>query len=166
MGAEIPGIVRLRCSIKNYDWGKLGEESAVARLYSKNSGEEVDGGEPYAEFWMGTHESGPSYVVAAAEATGGVTESGMEGKHGCDRKQRERDVVSLKDWIEHNPSVLGDKVLQKWGPTLPFLFKVIFQNFLRFCRCFFFFWNFAARISEETDVRRLSSIFQFYRCCT
>ncbi|XP_057784070.1 mannose-6-phosphate isomerase 1-like [Salvia miltiorrhiza] len=123
MGAEIPGIVRLKCSVKNYDWGKLGEESAVARLYAKNSGEEVDGGEPYAEFWIGTHESGPSYVVAAAEATGGVRNSGVEGRDGCDRKQG--DFVSLKDWIERNPSVLGDKVLQKWGPTLPFLFKVL-----------------------------------------
>ncbi|KAH6784634.1 Mannose-6-phosphate isomerase [Perilla frutescens var. hirtella] len=123
MGAEIPGIVKLKCSVKNYDWGKLGKESAVARLYAKNSGEEVDGGEPYAEFWMGTHESGPSYVVAAAEATIGLTVSDVEGKDGGDRKQG--DAVSLKDWIERNPSVLGDKVLQKWGPSLPFLFKVL-----------------------------------------
>lgn len=128
MGAEIPGVVKLKCSVKNYDWGKPGKKSAVARLYEKNSGEEVEGGEPYAEFWMGTHESGPSYIVTAAEVTIGLPDSGVEGKDGCDRKKG--DVVSLKDWIERNPTVLGDKVLQKWGPSLPFLFKVIFEIFL------------------------------------
>ena len=134
MGAEIPGIVRLKCSVQNYDWGKRGDESAVARLYAKNSGEEVIGAEPYAELWIGTHDSGPSYVVAAAE---GVRDGGVEGEDAYDREKG--DVVSLKDWIERNPSVVGDKVLQKWGPTLPFLLKVFFRNFLWFCRCFF--WN-------------------------
>ncbi|KAL7090305.1 hypothetical protein ACP275_12G032500 [Erythranthe tilingii] len=99
----VPGIVRLRCSVMRYEWGKLGEESGVARLYAKNNGDEIDGGGPYAEFWMGTHESGPSYAV---EASGG-------------------SEISLKDWIQQNPSVLGDKVLHKWGPHLPFLFKVL-----------------------------------------
>ncbi|XP_042026872.1 mannose-6-phosphate isomerase 1-like isoform X1 [Salvia splendens] len=120
MGAEIPGIVRLKCSVQKYDWGKLGDESAVARLYAKNSREEVIGAEPYAELWIGTHDSGPSYVVAAAE---GVRDGGVEGEDTYDRKKG--DVVSLKDWIERNPSVVGDKVLQKWGPTLPFLLKVL-----------------------------------------
>ncbi|KAG6384274.1 hypothetical protein SASPL_155919 [Salvia splendens] len=120
MGAEIPGIVRLKCSVQKYDWGKLGDESAVARLYAKNSREEVIDAEPYAELWIGTHDSGPSYVVAAAE---GVRDGGVEGEDTYDRKKG--DVVSLKDWIERNPSVVGDKVLQKWGPTLPFLLKVL-----------------------------------------
>ncbi|KAG6392620.1 hypothetical protein SASPL_146844 [Salvia splendens] len=118
MGAEIPGIVRLKCSVQNYDWGKLGDESSVARLYAKNSGEEVCGAEPYAELWIGTHDSGLSYVVAAAE---GVRDGGVEENDTYDRKKG--DVVSLKDWIVRNPSVVGDKVLQKWGPTLPFLLK-------------------------------------------
>ncbi|XP_042030705.1 mannose-6-phosphate isomerase 1-like [Salvia splendens] len=120
MGAEIPGIVRLKCSVQNYDWGKLGDESSVARLYAKNSGEEVCGAEPYAELWIGTHDSGLSYVVAAAE---GVRDGGVEENDTYDRKKG--DVVSLKDWIVRNPSVVGDKVLQKWGPTLPFLLKVL-----------------------------------------
>ncbi|KAL0450012.1 UNVERIFIED_CONTAM: Mannose-6-phosphate isomerase 2 [Sesamum latifolium] len=76
--------------------------SRLWRLCAKNTGEESDGDEPYAEFWMGTHDSGPSYVAVSVEANGG-----------------------LKDWIEQNPSVLGDKVLRKWGPNLPFLFKVL-----------------------------------------
>lgn len=32
--------------------------------------------------------------------------------------------VSLKSWIDENPNVLGDEVVEKWGVTLPFLFKV------------------------------------------
>lgn len=116
--AEGKKIVRLRCSVKNYDWGCIGRESSVARLYEKNSGVEVEEGKPYAEFWMGTHESGPSYV-AAAEAEKGVANGGGE-----------REFLSLKDLIEENSrSLLGDKVLHQWGPNLPFLFKVLFQFF-------------------------------------
>ncbi|XP_051117930.1 mannose-6-phosphate isomerase 2-like [Andrographis paniculata] len=114
MGADIPGIVRLKCSVKKYAWGTVGrEESSVARLYAKNNGQEIDVDEPYAEFWMGTHESGPSYVV---EANGGFSNG---------RKLKCCDSVGLKEWIQQNPSVLGDKVLQRWGPDLPFLLKVL-----------------------------------------
>ncbi|KAI3462545.1 hypothetical protein Pfo_019208 [Paulownia fortunei] len=123
MGADIPGIVRLRCSVKRYEWGKVGKESGVARLYANNSGEDINGDEPYAEFWMGTHESGPSYAVVPVEANGGLLNGGLEREDG--RKRNYCDLVSLKDLIEQNPSVLGDKVLQKWGPNLPFLFKVL-----------------------------------------
>ncbi|KAL0350320.1 UNVERIFIED_CONTAM: Mannose-6-phosphate isomerase 2 [Sesamum radiatum] len=107
MGAEVPGIVKLKCSVKNYDWGKVGKESAVARLCAKNTGEETDGDEPYAEFWMGTHDSGPSYVSVSVEANGGYANGGLESEdgHGCKRKCC--NLVSLKDWIEQNPSVLG-----------------------------------------------------------
>ncbi|KAL6324674.1 hypothetical protein AAG906_013487 [Vitis piasezkii] len=40
---------RLRCSVQNYDWGRLGSESTVARLFSMNSGAEVQLDKPYAE---------------------------------------------------------------------------------------------------------------------
>ncbi|KAL0343352.1 UNVERIFIED_CONTAM: Mannose-6-phosphate isomerase 2 [Sesamum angustifolium] len=82
MGAEVPGIVKLKCSVKNYDWGKVGKESAVARLCAKNTGEETDGDEPYAEFWMGTHDSGPSYVSVSVEANGGYANGGLESEDG------------------------------------------------------------------------------------
>ncbi|KAL1566600.1 mannose-6-phosphate isomerase [Salvia divinorum] len=119
MGAEFPGIVRLRCSVKRYEWGKVGEESGVARLYASNSGEEIDGDEPFAEFWMGTHDSGPSTVVPNCQ----IRSAGVEREGGF--KRDHSNLVSLKDWIEQNPAVLGDKVFQKWGPNLPFLFKVL-----------------------------------------
>ncbi|KAK6152876.1 hypothetical protein DH2020_012515 [Rehmannia glutinosa] len=121
MGADIPRFVRLKCSVKRYGWGKAGKESGVARLYANNSGEEINGDEPYAEFWIGTHESGPSYAVLPVEANGEFQNGGLE--NGC--KRGFCDLVSLKDYIEQNPSVLGDKVLKKWGPNLPFLFKVL-----------------------------------------
>lgn len=126
MGAEFPGIVRLRCSVKRYEWGKAGEESGVARLYAYNSGEEIDGDEPFAEFWMGTHESSPSTVVANGQLQNG----GAEREGG--RKRNHCNQVSLKDWVQRNPNVLGDKVFQRWGPNLPFLFKVAMKFRLLF----------------------------------
>ncbi|KAF9663983.1 hypothetical protein SADUNF_Sadunf17G0108700 [Salix dunnii] len=107
------GLKRLRCSVQNYDWGKKGTEgSEVARLYEMNSGSdiELEKKKPFAEFWMGTHGSGPSFVVEGGVENGDSIGSGS---------------MSLKEWICKNPNVLGDKVLDKWGCDLPFLFKVL-----------------------------------------
>ncbi|BBG94482.1 F-box/RNI-like superfamily protein [Prunus dulcis] len=79
--------VRLRCSVKNYDWGIVGRHSKVARLFALNSGSDIDPAKPYAEFWIGTHESGPSYADSGSEP------------------------VSLKAWIAQDPSVLGTRLL-------------------------------------------------------
>ncbi|KAF3640532.1 hypothetical protein FXO37_23423 [Capsicum annuum] len=120
-------VVKLTGCVKNYDWGRAGKESRVARLYACNSGDTVDLEKPYAEFWMGTHDSGPSYVV---EGAAGVSENGLGNSGG-----RERNKLTLKEWIENNPIVLGEKVVNKWGTNLPFLFKVcllpsmLFKNF-------------------------------------
>lgn len=92
--------MKLRSSVQNYDWGIKGEESAVARLYKRNSGKEIESEKPYAEFWMGTHDSGPSFLAEEGEA------------------------VTLKSWVRENPQVLGDRIVQRWGADLPFLFKV------------------------------------------
>ncbi|KAF7811263.1 mannose-6-phosphate isomerase 1 [Senna tora] len=98
-------LLKLRCSVKNYDWGRPGRDSGVATLFALNSGSQFDPDEPYAELWMGTHESGPSFVVSG----GGQNEV----------------VLTLKSWLVNNPNVLGEKVLEKWGCDLPFLFKVL-----------------------------------------
>lgn len=108
-------VRKLRCSVMNYDWGRIGTESGVARLFSLNSRVDIEGGKPYAEFWMGTHESGPSFVVEKSENNGVVVGEEEEITAGG---------LSLKSWIAKNPSVLGDKVVEKWGANLPFLFKV------------------------------------------
>ncbi|PNS96432.1 hypothetical protein POPTR_017G115500v4 [Populus trichocarpa] len=107
------GLKRLRCSVQNYDWGKKGTEgSEVARLYELNSGYDIafEKKKPFAEFWVGTHGSGPSFVVEGGVENGDSNGSGS---------------LSLKEWICKNPNVLGDKVLDKWGCDLPFLFKVL-----------------------------------------
>ncbi|KAJ0043047.1 hypothetical protein Pint_18766 [Pistacia integerrima] len=101
-------LLRLTCSVQTYDWGRPGRDSLVARLYGLNSGGEVELDRSYAEFWMGTHESGPSFVVNSGLENGNGPESG-----------------SFKSWVLKNPNVLGDKVLVNWGCDLPFLFKVL-----------------------------------------
>ncbi|XP_012854729.1 PREDICTED: mannose-6-phosphate isomerase 1-like isoform X2 [Erythranthe guttata] len=117
MGVDKPGLVKLKCAVKNYDWGKVGEKSSVSRLYANNSRAEVDADSPYAEFWMGTHDSGPSYAA--------VPNGDSEERRDNGFKRENSNSVSLKDWIDRNPAVLGDRVLEKWGPNLPFLFKVL-----------------------------------------
>ncbi|KAL7001991.1 hypothetical protein U1Q18_003139 [Sarracenia purpurea var. burkii] len=59
---------------------------------------------PHVEFWMGTHDSGPSFLVDGFE--NGV-------------------ALSLKYWIAKYPYVIRDKIVQKWGVNLPFLFKIL-----------------------------------------
>ncbi|KAG4969582.1 hypothetical protein JHK82_035277 [Glycine max] len=97
----------LHCSVKNYEWGKPCRDSLVAKLFSMNSGSlqssQLDEDQPYAELWMGSHVSGPSFIV-------------FDGS-----QQR----VTLKSWLLENPNVLGPKVVEKWGGDLPFLFKVL-----------------------------------------
>ena len=96
----------MRCSVQSYDWDNVGEKSLVGRLFSLNPGSGViDPYKPYAEFWMGTHESGPSF--------------GNEAR-GCG------EAVSLKSWISRKTYVLGNEVLNKWGCDLPLLFKACF----------------------------------------
>ncbi|XP_058187959.1 mannose-6-phosphate isomerase 1-like isoform X1 [Rhododendron vialii] len=118
-GSSHHRVHRLRCSVQNYDWGRIGSQSRVARMFSSNSGLQIDESDPYAEFWMGTHESGPSYVVESTNTksnNNGVSVVGSaNGGSG----------VSLKSWIDENPNVLGYEVVEKWGVTLPFLFKVL-----------------------------------------
>ena len=106
-------LQRLRCSVQNYDWGRIGSESSVARLFSLNSRVQIEEKRPYAEFWMGTHDSGPSFLVKSLENGAGLPNGGSESGN-----------VSLKSWIAQNPNVLGDKVVDTWGLDLPFLFKV------------------------------------------
>ncbi|CAI5452177.1 unnamed protein product [Caenorhabditis angaria] len=54
---------QLHCHVKQYAWGKFGEESEVARLFA--DGHEhftIDKNAPYAELWMGTHPDGPAQL--------------------------------------------------------------------------------------------------------
>ena len=88
-------ILRLTPTLQSYDWGS---RSALHALL----GVEQDG-EPLAELWMGAHPKGPS----SASADGGPS-------------------ASLADLIRNDPvQMLGQRVLDDYGPRLPYLLKVL-----------------------------------------
>lgn len=55
------------------------------------------------QLWMGTHPKGHSYIGS-----------------GGDRRGQ-----TLEDYVASHPDSLGDAVADKFGRTLPFLFKVL-----------------------------------------
>ena len=88
-------ILRLTPTLQSYDWGSRSALHALLGL-------EQDG-EPLAELWMGAHPKGPS----SASADGGPS-------------------VSLADLIRNDPvQMLGQRVLDDYGPRLPYLLKVL-----------------------------------------
>ncbi|KOB72543.1 Mannose-6-phosphate isomerase [Operophtera brumata] len=92
--------MELQCKIQNYDWGKLGHESTVAKLQkSADPSVSIDDNKPYAELWMGTHPNGPSLII-------------------------ERDIL-LSEYIKDNLDAIGPAVRQKFGVAVPFLLKVL-----------------------------------------
>ncbi|KAI1720938.1 phosphomannose isomerase type I domain-containing protein [Ditylenchus destructor] len=59
---------RLDCHVKEYAWGKRGEESEVARLFSAGHSQfQIGKSTPYAELWMGTHPDGPARVRGSSD---------------------------------------------------------------------------------------------------
>lgn len=111
--------LRLQCKVQNYDWGLKGHHSEVGRLYAIQSNAALEEEKPYAELWMGTHESGSSHIVTFDDT--------IDDLHDVHHYSEKNQVgsISLKDWLANNPHALGDKVLQRWGTDLPFLFKVL-----------------------------------------
>lgn len=51
----------LRGTVQAYAWGMKGSASLVAKLASKTSS--IVSTQPYAEYWMGTHPKGESYLL-------------------------------------------------------------------------------------------------------
>lgn len=99
-------LFRINCGYQNYDWGKVGSNSAVARFAKKSDSQvQIDENKPYAELWMGTHKSVPSVAVEPEN---------IKGK-------------TLREVIESNPEFyLHKSVEEKFGKKeLPYLFKVL-----------------------------------------
>ncbi|KAG5368035.1 Mannose-6-phosphate isomerase [Yarrowia sp. C11] len=96
-------LIQLQCGAQTYDWGKLGSSSAVARFAAKSDPSlTVSEDTPYAELWMGTHPSVPSKVMGDTNST------------------------TLRQLITASPDkLLTPAVENKFGPELPFLFKVL-----------------------------------------
>ena len=88
--------MELTCSVQNYHWGKSAGESVVAALAASNDATKaIDDTKRYAEFWMGTHPSGPSSVKATGQ--------------------------TLADFLKDNPGSVGGE----GASNLPYLFKVL-----------------------------------------
>eukprot|EP00762_Andalucia_godoyi_P004296 ANDGO_05483.mRNA.1 Mannose-6-phosphate isomerase len=104
-------VASLSCTVHNYAWGCVGATSSVYQLRKAQlshlgleSGS-LDAGKPYAELWMGTHPSGPSFVAQ------------HDGSSA---------LVPLSEIVAKNPEHwLGASTISKFGPNLPFLFKVL-----------------------------------------
>lgn len=55
-------------NIKNYEWGKLGQQSEVSKLAKGNHEQfHIEESSPYAELWMGDHNSGPSLLKSSGQ---------------------------------------------------------------------------------------------------
>ncbi|MFJ6195307.1 mannose-6-phosphate isomerase, class I [Micromonospora sp. NPDC092111] len=81
--------------IRDYAWGS---RSAIAEL----QGRPVPSAGPEAELWLGAHPGGPATV------------------------DRDGDRVSLTDLLVAEPDGwLGDRLVARFGPRLPFLLKVL-----------------------------------------
>ncbi|CAH2040401.1 unnamed protein product, partial [Iphiclides podalirius] len=92
--------MELKCKVQNYDWGKLGQDSIVAKLLSSSDPHvEINSNTPYAELWMGTHPNGPSLII-------------------------ERNIL-LSEYLKDNVDAIGPVVKRKFGITVPFLLKVL-----------------------------------------
>jgi len=90
-------VIPLECGFKESAWGKPGASSLVGRLKGI-----LDHKKLCAELWMGTHPSVPSKALLS---TG---------------------QVLLSELIKSAPvEALGDFAFKKFGPSLPFLFKVL-----------------------------------------
>ncbi|EJC97908.1 mannose-6-phosphate isomerase [Fomitiporia mediterranea MF3/22] len=64
-------IFRLKASIQEYEWGKPGSSSLVAKYANAAVGDEykVEDTKHYAEIWMGTHKNGPASVWNSPDIT-------------------------------------------------------------------------------------------------
>jgi mannose-6-phosphate isomerase len=95
-------VFQLAVGAQCYEWGKTGRNSKVALYAQVNPTFVLDEVKPYAELWMGTHPSCPSSRLDTGE--------------------------SLLSILRKNPELLGQKVRDKFGDDLPFLFKVLAIN--------------------------------------
>ena len=104
--------LKLFCPVMHYSWGKSAESSFVAELSKRQSaGRWSAADKPYAEFWIGAHPNAPAQVKSAG---GSGSDSGS---------------MPLNLLLAQRPEeILGISVLNRFGPQLPFLAKVLSIN--------------------------------------
>jgi mannose-6-phosphate isomerase len=94
--------VRLDGVLQHYAWGDV---SAIPALLGT-----TPDGQPVAEYWLGAHPNHPSTVVTTVVTTVGTTVG----------------TALLDDLIASDPAgQLGQWSISQYGPTLPFLLKVL-----------------------------------------
>lgn len=96
-----PKPYKLAGKIQNYKWGTKNENAFIPKLLNFMPEENI----PYAEYWIGVHPKAPSEVL-------------------IDNKK-----VLLTDILEKFPNeILGNRIVEKYGKTLPFLLKILSIN--------------------------------------
>ena len=93
----------LICGHQNYEWGKPGVSSLIHKIQSLNPSffPSLDPLAKYAELWIGTHSTLPSYLMTSP-------------------------TISLKEHLKQNPELLGENVGQNGNKEeLPYLMKVL-----------------------------------------
>ncbi|CAK1579274.1 unnamed protein product [Parnassius mnemosyne] len=92
--------MELQCKVQNYDWGKFGQDSTVAKLLSSSDpNAKIDSRKPYAELWIGTHPNGPSLII-------------------------ERNIL-LSEYLKDNADAIGPVIRKRFGIAVPFLLKIL-----------------------------------------
>lgn len=104
-------LLQLSPGIQSYDWGKKGSDSLAAQLGKVSvKGFEVDEEKPYAELWMGTHETLPTYIASS-------TTSSEQGEKLASVLAADAERYVSKKVVEKFPDSKGGH--------LPFLLKVL-----------------------------------------
>lgn len=94
--------------VKNYHWGKVGNESYIAKFQAINSSTLSNGQQkskdktPLAELWFGTHPSGPTTVFV------------------------DNQLIRLDSFLSKQPEMVGNiEHFLKYNKKLPFLLKLL-----------------------------------------
>lgn len=107
MPEAVESIIPLVCGAQSYDWGKIGQDSTVARfVHNVDPSFAISNDKPYAELWMGTHPSLPSK---------------------CDGHSSETKGKTLAQVVKQEPDkYLLHQVTTKFdSKSIPYLFKVL-----------------------------------------
>ncbi|ODV92616.1 hypothetical protein CANCADRAFT_1207 [Tortispora caseinolytica NRRL Y-17796] len=91
-------MFKITCGYQNYDWGKLGSDSSVARFKHVDPAFVIDESAPYAELWMGTHPKVPSMV---------------------------NPTTTLLQALNDHPEYSTPAITRAFKAPVPFLFKVL-----------------------------------------
>jgi len=119
-----PTVYRLENTVQHYDWGSHTDISGL--LGTANSGQ------PEAELWLGAHPSAPSKASPWHQHPIPLVVDGQPARAAdfseasANPAAAASSSIPLDALIKQFPEqMLGTRVLDKFGPRLPYLFKVL-----------------------------------------